>query len=115
MCSSLLYLLPQELDRVVVWRIGRKLKDRETILVCFQESSGDLAGVVLGPILDEDHVLHGLVEYLAQKELVSLRVEALFQALVEESSREKINCAEHLVAFAFARYLDNWLLANAQV
>ncbi len=109
-----LHVLPQELNWVVVWRIGWELEDRQTTLVRFEESAGSLTGVIFRAVLDEDRVLRCLVEHLTQKVLVALRVEALFQALIEKASREEVNQAKHFVSPALARRFDDRLLPNMQ-
>ena len=104
---TLLHLLPQELDRVVVRRVGRQLKDRQPIFMFGKEGSGRLAGMILGPILNEDQMLRRLGQYLSQKRLIALRDEAIFLTMVEKASREKLNQPPDLVPLALARCLHH--------
>jgi hypothetical protein len=102
-----LHLFPQKLDRVVVRRVGRQLKDREPILMRGKERTGRLAGVILGSILNEDQMLRRLGQRLGQKRLIPLRVEALLLTMIEKPSRDQLDQTQHLVSFALAGRLDD--------
>lgn len=85
---------------------------RQPLLVSIEERLCCFAGVIPGPVLDEDEMLRRLVEDLAQKVLVTLGVEALSEALIEEVPGEKINQAEHFVSPALAGGFDDGLLTH---
>jgi len=47
-------LLPQVLDRVVVWRVGRQLVDNETFFMLLKERTSSFAGMITSAILDQE-------------------------------------------------------------
>src|SRR5918998_2823859 len=60
------------------------------------------ARVIPGPILDHDDMLFRLRKDIKQKCRIALRVEATPRRFVKELTREILNEANELVAFAFA-------------
>ena len=63
----LFHFLPQVLNRVEVWRIGRQLFNSQAIRMRREKLLHRLARVIPGPILDHDDVLLGVREYIEQK------------------------------------------------
>src|SRR6266487_1336273 len=93
-------LLPQLLNWVVVWRIGRQLEDLQPCGLLGEEGLGLGTGMILRPILNQDDVLRGLLEHTREKGNVGRGVEAAFLPLIKEAPGEGINQAKDLVAFA---------------
>jgi hypothetical protein len=61
----LLDLLPEELNRVEIRRLGGQLEDGQARGVRGEELLGGLPGVILGAILNEDQRFPGLGQHLS--------------------------------------------------
>ena len=75
-------------------------------------AGGDEAEGTVLAVLDEDQMLRGLAEYLAEKALVAFRIEALLQTLIEETSGEEVNGAKDLEALTLTSCFDDPFLAK---
>ncbi len=84
---------------------------RDALGMLGQKLRGRLAGMIPRPIMDEKQVLRGVGQDGAQERLVTVRGKASLDALIEQASREILNGAKDLVAFAFATGFDLGLLA----
>ena len=62
MGTALFEFLPQELNGVEVRRIGRQLERGEPMSMIFKKLCGGFAGVIFGPILNQNNVLMSLLE-----------------------------------------------------
>ena len=113
MGRSLLGLLPQVFNRIVVWRIRRQRMHREAFGMLGQKLRGRLTGMIPRPIMDEQQVLRGVGQDGAHERLGTVRGTSSLEALREQASRERLNGAKDLVAFAFATGFDLGLLAVA--
>ena len=82
------------------------------VLVSLEELPSGLAGVILGAILDQDNGSGELGQQVEKKDLITVAVEAIFQALVDQPTAEELNHTEHFVPFAQAGGFDLWLLAD---
>ena len=60
MGRSLLCLLPQVFNWIVVWRIRRQRMHRDALGMLGQKWRGRLAGMIPRPIMDEKQVLRGV-------------------------------------------------------
>src|SRR5262249_7677805 len=111
MRGSLLGLLPQVFNGIVVGRIRRQRTHCEAGGVLCEKLRGRLTGMIPRPIMDEKQVRRGLRQEGAQERLVTVRGKPSLDALVEQASREVFNGAKDLVPFAFATGFDFGLLA----
>src|SRR5438128_4871693 len=59
-------------------------------------------GVIPRPIMDQKQVCVGLGQDHLQERVVTVRVEAALEALIEQTPRKILNGPKDLVAFAFA-------------
>ncbi len=98
----LLDLLPQMLDRIEVWRIGREWLDGQAIRMRVEKLLHRLAGVVASTILDHHHMVLGLRQAIAQKGGRAFRVEAACMSFGEKAPREIVDESKDLVALALA-------------
>lgn len=73
--AILLEVTPQILNRIKVRRIGGQLMNGQTVGLGSKKRLYGFAGVILGPILNEDHMLFGFGQDLAQEGLIAFRVE----------------------------------------
>src|SRR4030095_2648753 len=110
MGRSLLRLLPQVFNRIVVRRIRRQRLYGDTIAMGCQKSLGCCTGVVPCPIMDEKQGLRGLHHEHLQEPLVTVRVKPTLDALIKQAARDILNGAKHFVAFALATGFDLGLL-----
>src|SRR2546425_3132888 len=113
MGRSLLGLLPQVFNRIVVWRIRRQRMHREALGMLGQKLRGRLAGMIPRSIMDEKHMLRGVGQDGAQERVVTVGGKPSLDALIEQASREILNGPKDLVAFPFATGFDLGLLATA--
>src|SRR5882672_7011906 len=113
MGRSLLGLLPQVFNGIVVWRIRRQRMHCKALGMLGQKWHGRLAGMIPRPIMDEKQVLRGVGQDGAQERLVTVRGKPSLDALIEQASRERLHGAKDLVAFTFATGFDLGLLAAA--
>src|SRR5918996_5629015 len=95
-------LLPQMLDRIEVWRIGREWLDSQASRMGDEKLLHGLAGVVAGTILDHHHMLVGLRQNIEQKNGIAFRVEAACMGFVEKAPREIVDESKNLVTLALA-------------
>src|SRR5215468_9535159 len=91
MCRLLLHLLPQGLNRVAVWRVGRQRCDGEAIGVGLAKRLHGLAGMITRPVLHPHDRRCGLRQDLEPKGRRARRVEATGMRLIEESSGERVH------------------------
>ena len=108
----LLDLLPQELNRVEIRRVGGQLEYRQTVGLVFEELLHSFTGVILGSILDQDQMLRSLLHHLQQELSIAVRIEAARVASVEQPTCEKVNQAKDLVGLALAARRDCGLTAD---
>ena len=80
---------PQQLNRIVVRRITRQLRDMETGSLLVKELLDDLSGMILRPILNQEERLRTLVEDTPQENDVAGGIELAFDALKKQASAEK--------------------------
>ena len=71
------HFLPQVLNRVEVWRVGRQLFDGQSIGVPVEKRLHGLTGVITRPILNDYDMLRRLRQDLEQKRGITLRVDSL--------------------------------------
>ena len=101
--SLLLFnLLPELLNRVIVWRIRRQLADLKPRRLLGKESFGLRACVIFRPILNQDNGLSGVLQHPCEKGNLGGGIEAAFLPLIKETPREVRNQPEDFIAFAFA-------------
>ena len=104
-------VFPEELNRVVIRRVRRQLKDRQAGLLS-HELLQVFAGVILGPVVNQDNRLVGLGQDGQQIRLIRGRRKALATAVIKESSREILDRSEDFVALAFTGRFDDGLLTD---
>jgi hypothetical protein len=105
------HFLPALFDRMVIRRVAWPLEDLKPGGLLGAEGSGLGAGVILGPILNQDHVWRGLLHHTREKGHVGGGVKATFLPLIQEASGEVISQPEDVIALAFAGRLALGLLA----
>jgi hypothetical protein len=98
--------LPQMFGRVVIRRIGGQLVDRELIRMFCEKAACLSAGVIPGPILDQDHRAGDLLQQTGQKDLVGDAVEAFITIQPVEASRKELDQPKDFLAFAQSAGLD---------
>src|SRR5882672_12470366 len=94
----LLDLLPKFLNRVVVRRIGRELKDLQPCRLLGEKGFGLSAGVILRPILNQHDGVCGLLQYTCEKGNVGGGVEAAFLPVIKETSGEVLDQPKDFIA-----------------
>jgi hypothetical protein len=102
MRPALLRLLPRVFDRIVIRGIRRQRMGGHSLAMDLKKLLGRLTGVIPSPIMNQKQVFAGLSHDHLQKRLVTLRVESPFDALIEQTTREILNGAIYLIAFALA-------------
>src|SRR5918996_1497448 len=83
MGRSLLGLLPQVFNGIVVWRIRRQRMHREAFGMLGQKLRGRLTGMIPRPIMDEKQMGRGVRQDGSQKRLVTVRGKPSLDALIE--------------------------------
>jgi hypothetical protein len=106
----LFHFLPQVLNRIEIWRIGRQLFDDQAIGMRLEKRLHRLARVITGSVLNDHDRLGRLRQDVEQKRRITRRVEAPSMGLVEESTGDIINETKALVRLAFAAGRDLGLL-----
>ncbi len=101
---------PQVLDRIVVRRVSRQLLDPQPLRMLGKDLSRLGRCVIACPILDQENRLLGLLQYSLDERAVALGIEAPLMTMPEQASREILDQAEDLVAFALPSRLDERLL-----
>src|SRR5262245_20274129 len=86
MRRSLLGLLPQVFNGIVVGRIRRQRMDGEALGMLGQKLPGRLAGMVPRSIMDEKQGRRGLRQDGAPERLVTVRGKPSLHALIEQAS-----------------------------
>src|SRR5262247_4409837 len=114
MSGSLLGLLPQVFNGIVVGRIRRQRTHRDACGVLGQKLRRRLTGMIPRPIMDEKQGRRGLRQDSPQERLITVRSKPSLDALIEQASRERLHSAKDLVAFPFATGFDLGLLAAAR-
>src|SRR5215831_9068154 len=114
MSRSLLGLLPQVFNGIVVGRIRRQRMHGEALGMLGQKLRRRLTGMIPRPIMDEVQVCRGVRQDSPPERLITVRSKPSLDALIEQASREILNSAKDLVAFTFATGFDLGLLAAAR-
>ena len=107
----LLDFLPEFLNRVVVRRIGRQLKDRKPCRLLGEEGLGLGTGMLPRAILHQQDALRRLRQHASEKGKVGCGIEPPFLAWIKETPCAVLNAPKDRVAFALAGGLDLGLLA----
>ena len=76
------HLLPEVLDGIVVWRVGRQLMDNETVLVLLKEFASGFTGVITRSILNEDHCAGNLRKQMQQERLITIALKTRLGSLI---------------------------------
>lgn len=93
--SLLLFdLFPELLNRVVIRRVARQLKDRQSVSMLLKEEFHRGAGVIPRHVLDEYQVLVGLLQEASEKGRIAIGIEPAFPALIKLASGEVVDQAE---------------------
>ena len=111
MRSELFDLLPQILDGIEVWGIGRQLHLRQARGIGVEKLHHSFAGMIACPILDDKNMLGGVRQDLKQKGGITFGVEPPRLGFVEEASRKIVDEPKDLVRFAYATGRDCRLVA----
>ena len=106
----LFHFLPQVLNRIEIWRIGRQLFDGQAIGMRLKKRLHRLARVIPGSILHDHDRLGRLRQDVEPKRRLTRRVEAPSMGLVKESTGARIHATKDLVRFAFPAGGDLGLL-----
>lgn len=104
-------LLPEFLNRMVVGRRARQLKDRQARSVLGKEGWRGLARVLARAVLNQHQPLGRRFQHAPQERDIGRRVEAAFLPLIKEAPGEVVQQAEDLVPFAHAAGRDLGLLS----
>src|SRR5262249_57694306 len=106
MSRSLLGLLPQVFNGIVVGRIRRQRMHGEALGMLGQKLRRRLTGMIPRPIMDEKQACRGVRQDSPQERLITVRSKPSLAALIDEASRERLHSAKDLVPFTFATRSD---------
>ena len=96
------HLLPQVCKRIEIGGVRRQLLNRQASCLRLEKVLHGLAGMRASAILNHHDVTSWLGQHVAQKGPRALGVKPPLMPFVEKPSREIVDEAKHLVAFALA-------------
>src|SRR5689334_17288219 len=96
-------VLPEFLNGVVIRRIGRQVKNRQSVSMLGEECFGSSSSVITGAILNENNMLARLAQNFLQEFGIGNGIKARLRAFVKESSAKIIDQTKDFVSFTLAR------------
>src|SRR5688572_14957044 len=105
-----LVLLPEELDRIEVRRVGVKLEDAESVGMEGVEFLHGRGGVIPHPVVHQDDVTGDDIEQFREEGQVALGVESVLLSLEEELPGDDVNEAKDLESTPLTAGLHDGLL-----